>query len=55
MNKQVHNRWVAASKMNEPSSGEALSSSGALFKPGDPVRYSGQFLQYSGQLETLKE
>lgn len=34
MNKQVHNRWVAASKMNEPGSGEALVSSGALFKPG---------------------
>ena len=32
--KQVHKGWVAAAQMNKPGSGEALSSSGALFKPG---------------------
>lgn len=34
MNKQVHKGWVAAAQMNEPGSGEALSSSGALLKHG---------------------
>ena len=34
MNKQVHKGWVAAAQMNEPGSGEALSSSGAFLKPG---------------------